>query len=727
MLSFSHFASILLIIIFLCSQAKVIATLLCVCNDNTHCFQNRTLNSIYKLPKGIRFCTTSSRGYCYKSYNTLVMSEYLFAKRSLIASKLNVFRRTSDWFPPDRFHKYGCLHFSSLVLLMCNRHASSSFENSSFLCCRNKNTCNYDLKPLKSEFINNTSKIKVSPTTKYHITLDHTPSSTEKESRIISPVTNVFVGPQILMKSQSKSKSSQFIEEPFSKTPIPLSSYSANSSSFRTAMVLLAGIFILLITMRLICYFTCPLYLSHKYCNRVSFSWLFDAPLPRPTTIMKSSSAASTNSTNLQESQSCCSSQLVPDKSFCGQQLIHKLEILTVQSLNRHYEQLSAKYEGEHVGVRILCPHCPSRSIILWKRFVLMNEKYVLRHVTLSGIKAADICLASDLRQCMGKSFAEFNFAASLGFTLSELYPWGSFFDMMQSSPARFWKTSSAAASFLRVISDIVNGLTFLHTDMEGTRGRPALAHRNLCLENAFLKPDGSSCLGGLEYAVCPPPTPLPVPIPQLLQMFAAHVQEWSFDASPPTQTAGDFSSDRCPSDKADCHPTEGTPTPVLVTKPPFPDWWPVCGLKVGDPICTAPELLEEKIFPFCFESHKRADIYALGVVMWEILAWAMGSAIGRPKSNEAQPPGGWVPHQSGLAAMRQMACLRQPNLLVLDAPKLDPITGSVSAGVVNREAPARGPHPGLLFPYCLHVCCKRATANTISAFHSTGRTTSTR
>ncbi|VDD80353.1 unnamed protein product [Mesocestoides corti] len=267
---------------------------------------------------------------------------------------------------------------------------------------------------------------------------------------------------------------------------------------------------------------------------------------------MKSSSAASTNSTNLQESQSCCSSQLVPDKSFCGQQLIHKLEILTVQSLNRHYEQLS---------------------------------------------------------------------------------------------------------------------------DMEGTRGRPALAHRNLCLENAFLKPDGSSCLGGLEYAVCPPPTPLPVPIPQLLQMFAAHVQEWSFDASPPTQTAGDFSSDRCPSDKADCHPTEGTPTPVLVTKPPFPDWWPVCGLKVGDPICTAPELLEEKIFPFCFESHKRADIYALGVVMWEILAWAMGSAIGRPKSNEAQPPGGWVPHQSGLAAMRQMACLRQPNLLVLDAPKLDPIT----------------------------------------------------
>lgn len=32
-------------------------------------------------------------------------------------------------------------------------------------------------------------------------------------------------------------------------------------------------------------------------------------------------------------------------------------------------------------------------------------------------------------------------------------------------------------------------------------------------------------------------------------------------------------------------------------------------------------------MFPFCFESHRRADIYALGIAIWEILAWAVGKS----------------------------------------------------------------------------------------------------
>lgn len=113
---------------------------------------------------------------------------------------------------------------------------------------------------------------------------------------------------------------------------------------------------------------------------------------------------------------------------------------------------------------------------------------------------------------------------------------------------------------------------------MAGTRGRPALAHRNICLENLYIKADGSTtCIGGLEYAICAPPSPLPLPIEQLMQAFSTHLNEWSV-----TQHPGSLIC----SETSDCD--RRTP---IATAPLFPDWWPICGLQVGLPIYMAPEV----------------------------------------------------------------------------------------------------------------------------------------
>lgn len=115
---------------------------------------------------------------------------------------------------------------------------------------------------------------------------------------------------------------------------------------------------------------------------------------------------------------------------------------------------------------------------------------------------------------------------------------------------------------------------------MTGTRGRPALAHRNICLENIYLKVDGGICIGGLEYAVCAPPSPLPLSVEQLMQTFNAHLREWSASHLPTQPTL--------PCSNA---LTDGDRRSPIASVPLFPDWWPVCGLQVGLPTYMAPEV----------------------------------------------------------------------------------------------------------------------------------------
>ncbi|KAM7539517.1 hypothetical protein Aperf_G00000041581 [Anoplocephala perfoliata] len=197
---------------------------------------------------------------------------------------------------------------------------------------------------------------------------------------------------------------------------------------------------------------------------------------------------------------------------------------------------------------------------------------------------------------------------------------------------------------------------------MAGTRGRPALAHRNICLENIYLRADGvTACIGGLEYGVCALPSPPPLPMEQLLLAYEAHVFEYGLrlNHQDPRATS---SSSTPPS-------ADGYHRIPIATAPLFPDWWPVCGLQVGPPVYMAPEILEERMLPFCFESHKRADIYALGIAVWEILAWTLGCG----HSQE------WIPRDSDVANVKRSVCdegLR---------PRL-PILRDGADGLMNNE-----------------------------------------
>ena len=48
----------------------------------------------------------------------------------------------------------------------------------------------------------------------------------------------------------------------------------------------------------------------------------------------------------------------------------------------------------------------------------------------------------------------------------------------------------------------IANGLLYLHTDIQGTQGKPAMAHRNLKTKNILVKSNGACVIADLAHGV---------------------------------------------------------------------------------------------------------------------------------------------------------------------------------------------------------------------------------
>ena len=110
----------------------------------------------------------------------------------------------------------------------------------------------------------------------------------------------------------------------------------------------------------------------------------------------------------------------------------------------------------------------------------------------------------------------------------------------------------------LKLSYSTVCGLVHLHTEIYGTHGKPSIAHRDVKSKNILVKRDGSCCIGDLGLAVI-----------------------HSVDNDGPLD---------------------------------------VPEHKVGTKRYMAPEMLSETADMSQFDSFRRIDVYALGLVLWEIV-----------------------------------------------------------------------------------------------------------
>ncbi|CAG7729158.1 unnamed protein product [Allacma fusca] len=151
------------------------------------------------------------------------------------------------------------------------------------------------------------------------------------------------------------------------------------------------------------------------------------------------------------------------------------------------------------------------------------------------------------------------------------------------------------AVQMVRMAFSIATGLAHLHMEIVGTQGKPAIAHRDLKSKNILVKSNGTCCIGDLGLAV-------------------------RYD-------------------------TESNEVDIPLNN------------RVGTKRYMAPEVLDESINKDLFDSFKRADVYAMGLVFWEI---ARRCNVGGIFDDYQLPFHDMVPSDPTIEEMRKVVCIDQ-------------------------------------------------------------------
>lgn len=301
--------------------------LICVCNDNANCFYNHTLNIIFGLPREVGFCIAVKRGYCYKSFYESTKRQRISKNRHRISTVYPKISMGVDEMHKKAVHKYGCLHFSPFILLMCNGDNSDNQTNKFFSCCKNRNACNVDLNMSESARSIALSPMRRSENSHDRISYKH---GMDTSGHVNQEITASF-GPEILIRKGSNSIPNDFQEISDSNSVHNHLNGLQILSIFVPAAIMIGIIAIFLLT-------KCTV--SNSFSKKRS-EWTFCITSTQLKVAINPSSAASTRSTNLQDSQSFSSSQITRSKVQHGKMLIHKLENLKFQSKNQHSDNFT--------------------------------------------------------------------------------------------------------------------------------------------------------------------------------------------------------------------------------------------------------------------------------------------------------------------------------------------------------------------------------------------------
>ncbi|KNC33546.1 hypothetical protein FF38_03852 [Lucilia cuprina] len=228
---------------------------------------------------------------------------------------------------------------------------------------------------------------------------------------------------------------------------------------------------------------------------------------------------------------SMCSCFLAGLPLLVQRSIARQIQLCHVIGKGRFGEVWRGRWRGENVAVKIFS----SREECSWFREAEIYQTVMLRHENILGFIAAD---------------NKDNGTWTQLWLVTDYHENGSLFDYLTSHTVDTKTMLSMALS-------IATGLAHLHMDIVGTRGKPAIAHRDLKSKNILVKTNLTCAIGDLGLAV-------------------RHVEK---------------------NDSVDIPSTH----------------------RVGTKRYMAPEVLDETMNAQHFDAYKRADVYAFGLILWEI------------------------------------------------------------------------------------------------------------
>ncbi|XP_042204726.1 activin receptor type-1-like isoform X2 [Homarus americanus] len=235
----------------------------------------------------------------------------------------------------------------------------------------------------------------------------------------------------------------------------------------------------------------------------------------------------------------------------------------------RYGEVWCGVWHGEKVAVKIFF----SRDEASWARETEIYSTVLLRHENILGFYGSDMTSRGSCTQL---------------WLVTHYHPRGSLYDHLNTHSLDHTSLMTAALS-------TINGLLHLHTEIFGTQGKPAIAHRDIKSKNILVKLNGSCVIADFGLAVM-------------------H-----------TQTTGEINISNNP--------------------------------RVGTKRYMSPEVLNESINMSVFESFRKVDIYALGLVLWEVCRRCISNGI----VDEYKPPfHDVVPNDPSFDDMKKVVCVDQ-------------------------------------------------------------------
>ncbi|XP_059097995.1 bone morphogenetic protein receptor type-1B-like [Tigriopus californicus] len=198
----------------------------------------------------------------------------------------------------------------------------------------------------------------------------------------------------------------------------------------------------------------------------------------------------------------------------------------------RYGEVWLAKWRGENVAVKVFF----TTDEASWFRETEIYQTVLMRHENILGFIAADIKGTGGWTQML---------------LITDYYENGSLYDFLAHN-------TLDVEQMLRICHSALCGICHLHTEIHGTRGKPAIAHRDIKTRNILVKLDGTCVIADFGLAV------------------------------------------RYDSEKNEID--IGAPNP-----------------RVGTIRYMAPEGLDQSLNTSLFSSFLHADMYSVGLMLWEV------------------------------------------------------------------------------------------------------------
>jgi len=142
----------------------------------------------------------------------------------------------------------------------------------------------------------------------------------------------------------------------------------------------------------------------------------------------------------------------------------------------RYGEVWLAKWRGERVAVKVFF----TTEEASWFRETEIYQTVLMRHDNILGFIAADIKGTGGWTQML---------------LITDYHDQGSLHDFLQTNVLDH-------ESSIRLALTACQGLSHLHTEIFGTKGKPAIAHRDIKSKNILVKKDGSCAIADFGLAV---------------------------------------------------------------------------------------------------------------------------------------------------------------------------------------------------------------------------------